>query len=191
MQVIYFFCCEELDSNPVKARSPQQIGRSINRLNRGWVPMILLRSPSDRQLGMGLAVLRVAVAAVFINHGRQKLFVYGFAGVTGAFTQMGVPFPGIMGPLIGLLEFFGGIALLFGFLTRLVAIGFVCDMLGAILLVQLKRGFSAYELEFLLLGSSLALALTGAGIFSVDAILAASMKRNAFFAARQEKKTAL
>ena len=143
--------------------------------------MIFLRSPSPRQLSIGLAVLRVAVAAVFINHGRQKLFVYGFAGVTGAFTQMGAPFPGIMGPFIGLLEFFGGIALLLGLLTRLLAVGFVCDMLGAILLVQLKRGFSGYELEFLLLGSSLALALTGAGRFSVDA----------FLAARQEQKTAL
>ncbi len=143
--------------------------------------MILFRSASPRQISVGLAVLRVAVAAVFINHGRQKLFVYGFAGVTGAFTQMGVPFPGIMGPFIGLLEFFGGIALLLGLLTRLLAVGFVCDMLGAIVLVQLKRGFSAYELEFLLLGSSLALALTGAGRFSVDA----------FLAARQEKKTAL
>ena len=142
--------------------------------------MILLRSPSHRQLNIGLAVLRVAVAAVFINHGRQKLFVYGFAGVTGAFTQMGVPFPGIMGPLIGLLEFFGGIALLLGLLTRLFAVGFVCDMLGAILLVQLKRGFSAFELEFLLLGSSLALALLGAGRFSVDSLLAA----------RQDRKTA-
>ena len=143
--------------------------------------MIFLRSPSPRQLSIGLAVLRVAVAAVFINHGRQKLFVYGFAGVTGAFTQMGVPFPGIMGPFIGLLEFFGGIALLFGLLTRLLAVGFVCDMLGAILLVQMKRGFSAFELEFLLLGSSLALAFAGAGRFSVDTRLAA----------RQEKKTAL
>ncbi len=143
--------------------------------------MILFRSASPRQISVGLAVLRVAVAAVFINHGRQKLFVYGFAGVTGAFTQMGVPFPGIMGPFIGLLEFFGGIALLLGLLTRLLAVGFVCDMLGAIVLVQLKRGFSGYELEFMLLGSSLALALTGAGRFSVDA----------FLAARQEKKTAL
>jgi uncharacterized membrane protein YphA (DoxX/SURF4 family) len=49
-------------------------------------------------------------------------------------------------------------------------------MLVAILLVQLKRGFSGYELEFLLLASSLALFLTGAGAFSVDALLA---RRNA------------
>ena len=134
--------------------------------------MFLFRSPSSRQLSIGLAILRVAVAAVFINHGRQKLFVYGFAGVTGAFTQMGVPLPGVMGPLIGLLEFFGGIALVVGFLTRLLGVAFALDMLGAILLVQLKKGFSGYEFEFLLLGASAALVLTGAGRFSVDAFLA-------------------
>jgi putative oxidoreductase len=133
--------------------------------------MSVFRS-SPRQVSLGLVVLRVAVAAVFINHGRQKLFVYGFAGVTGAFTQMGVPLPGVMGPLIAILEFFGGIALLFGLLTRVVALGFVLDMLGAILLVQLKKGFSGFELEFLLLASSLALLLTGAGRFSVDALIA-------------------
>ncbi len=133
--------------------------------------MILFRSPSPRQLSLGLAALRLAVAAVFINHGWQKLFVYGFAGVTGAFTHMGVPVPGLMGPFIGVLEFFGGIALALGLLTRLFALGFVFDMLGAILLVQLKKGFGGFELEFLLLGSSLALVLAGAGEFSVDALL--------------------
>ena len=132
--------------------------------------MLLFRSSSPRQLSLGLAVLRLAVATIFIRHGGQKLFVYGFAGVTGAFTQMGVPAPGLMGPFIGLLEFFGGISLLIGFLTRLFALGFVCDMLAAILLVQLKRGFSGYELEFTLLVSSFALVLTGAGGFSVDAL---------------------
>jgi putative oxidoreductase len=141
--------------------------------------MFLFRSPSSRQLSIGLAVLRVAVAAVFINHGRQKLFVYGFAGVTGAFTQMGVPLPGVMGPLIGLLEFFGGIALLVGFLTRLLGVAFAFDMLGAILLVQLKKGFSGFELEFLLLAASVALFLTGAGTFSVDAFLAGRGKPSA------------
>jgi putative oxidoreductase len=133
--------------------------------------MLFFRSSSPRQLSLGLAALRVAVATIFIKHGAQKLFVFGFSGVTGAFTQMGVPLPGVTGPFIALLEFFGGIALVIGLLTRLIALGFVCDMLGAILLVQLKSGFSHYELEFLLLGSSLALVLTGAGEFSVDALL--------------------
>ena len=134
--------------------------------------MLFSRSASPRQLSFGLAALRLAVATIFIRHGAQKLFVYGFAGVTGAFTQMGIPFPGVTGPFIALLEFFGGIALLIGLLTRLLALGFVFDMLVAILLVQLKRGFSGYELEFLLLVSSIALFLTGPGRFSVDALLA-------------------
>jgi putative oxidoreductase len=139
--------------------------------------MSLFRS-SPRQLSLGLAALRVAAATIFIRHGAQKLFTFGFAGVTDAFTHMGVPFPGLMGPFIGLLEFFGGIALLIGLLTRLLAVGFVCDMLGAIFLVLLKKGFSGFELEFLLLGSSLALALTGAGRFSIDALIAGRQEKN-------------
>lgn len=133
--------------------------------------MLFFRSSSPRQVNLGLAALRLAVATIFIKHGAQKLFTFGFAGVTGAFTQMGVPFPGVTGPFIALLEFFGGIALLVGLLTRLIALGFALDMLGAILLVQLKRGFSGYEFEFLLLVSSLALFLAGPGGFSVDALL--------------------
>jgi putative oxidoreductase len=133
--------------------------------------MSLFRS-SPRQLDLGLVALRLAVATILIKHGAQKLFVFGFAGVTGAFTNMGVPLPGVTGPLIALLEFFGGIALVVGLLTRLVALGFVCDMLGAILIVKLKTGFSSYELEFLLFGSSLALMLMGAGRFSIDSLIA-------------------
>ncbi|MEY2459647.1 MAG: putative oxidoreductase [Acidimicrobiaceae bacterium] len=133
--------------------------------------MSFFRAPSLRQLNLGLAVLRVAVATIFIRHGAQKLFVFGFAGVSGAFTHMGVPLPGFTGPFIGLLEFFGGIALLWGFLTRPIALLFVFDMLFAIILVKLKGGFSGYELEFLLCASSLALFLTGGGSFSVDALL--------------------
>ena len=133
--------------------------------------MSLFRA-SSRQLNLGLAVFRIAVATIFIRHGAQKLFVFGFAGVRGAFGQMGVPLPGVMGPLIGLLELFGGVALVIGLLTRLVALGLVCDMLGAILLVQLKNGFSRYELEFMILGSSFALTLMGAGRFSLDSLIA-------------------
>jgi putative oxidoreductase len=134
--------------------------------------MFFFRSPSSRQLSLGLAALRIAVATIFIRHGAQKLFTFGFAGVTDAFTHMGVPFPGVMGPFIALLEFFGGIALVIGLLTRLVALGLLFDMLGAILLVKLKGGFSTFELEFMLLASSVALAIAGAGQFSVDALLA-------------------
>lgn len=133
--------------------------------------MFLFRSPSARQLSLGLLLLRIAVGIVFMLHGKQKLFGMGFGGVSGAFTQMGVPMPGVMGPFVALLEFFGGIALILGLLTRVVALGFAIDMLVAILLVQFKNGFSHYELEFLLCVSSAALVLMGGGEFAVDALL--------------------
>ena len=133
--------------------------------------MFLFRAPSNRQLSLGLLLLRIAVGAVFIGHGRQKLFGMGFAGVSGMFSHMGVPLPGVMGPFVALLEFFGGIALILGLLTRLVSLGFAIDMLVAILLVRLKDGFSHYELEFLLCASGFALLLMGAGEFSIDAML--------------------
>jgi putative oxidoreductase len=76
-----------------------------------------------------------------------------------------------MGPFVALLEFFGGIALILGLLTRVFALGFAIDMLVAILLVQLKNGFSHYELEFLLCVSSAALLFMGGGEFAIDALL--------------------
>ena len=59
-----------------------------------------------------------------------------------------------------------------GFLTRLMSFLFVFDMIGAIMLVGMKKGFGGYELEFLLLVSSLALSLAGAGRYSLDAQIA-------------------
>jgi putative oxidoreductase len=141
--------------------------------------MFFFRSPSPRQLSLALAALRVTIGTIFIAHGAQKLFTYGLAGVSGAFGQMGIPFPGVMGPFIALLEFFGGIALVIGLLTRLASLGLAFNMIGALMFVHLKGGFflpSGYEYVFALLGASIALVLTGAGQFSIDGLIARSSK---------------
>ena len=57
--------------------------------------------------------------------------MFGFGGVSGAFGQMGLPAPGIVGPRTALVEFAGGLALIVGLLTRLAGVGLAIVMLGS------------------------------------------------------------
>lgn len=136
--------------------------------------MSTFQRTSERQLNAALAILRSVIGVVFVAHGAQKLFVYGFAGVTGAFEGMGVPLPNVVGPGVAILEFAGGLALVAGLLTRPVAAGLAATMLGAILLVHLPAGFflpNGVEFVLTLFGALAALVVTGAGGWSVDARL--------------------
>jgi putative oxidoreductase len=128
----------------------------------------------------GIALLRVSVGIVFIMHGSQKLFTYGYQGVVGSMGQMGIPAPEIAAVLIMAAEFIGGILLLLGLFTRLAAIPIAFAMLVAILQVHLKNGFFAggggYEFPLTLAVAATALVLTGSGAWALDNVLGTDNK---------------
>lgn len=134
-----------------------------------------LLTPTPERVDSALLILRVVTGIVMLMHGWQKVFQFGFAGVSQGFAGMGIPLPGIVGPFIALLELIGGIALIIGIFTPVFAALLAADMVGAILFVHLAKGFflpEGYEFALTLLGACLALVLAGAGRYSVDASLA-------------------
>lgn len=123
----------------------------------------------------GMVPLRVVVGVVFVGHGAQKLFVFGFAGTAGFMGSIGIPAPMLAAVIVTLVEFLGGIALVLGLFTRWAALLLAIDMLVAIFVVHVSKGFftspGGAEFPMTLLGANLTLVLAGAGPVSIDARL--------------------
>jgi putative oxidoreductase len=127
-------------------------------------------TPRPAQVNAALLILRIASALVFLYHGSAILFgAFGGPGPQkfSAFMHM----PAVVGYLVGLAQFAGGLAILSGVLIRLGAACIIVVMLGAIFLVHLPHGFDVskggieYALTQLLI--ALALLITGAGAYSL------------------------
>lgn len=131
-------------------------------------------------------VMRLPLGVIFAAHGAQKLFGwfggYGLEG-TGQFMASQGLNPGIvMAALAGSAEFFGGIALMLGLLTRPAAVVLAFTMLVALVSVHWSNGLfmanNGYEFALALLAASAALALSGAGRLSIDRKLTLSLSAN-------------
>ena len=130
------------------------------------------------------AILRLVMGVVFFAHGAQKMLGwfggFGFSGTMGFFTNvMHIPAP--LALLAIAAEFFGGIGLIFGFLTRIAAFGIAMNMLVAVATVHHNFGFfmnwtgaqkgEGFEFHLLVLAIAAFLMIEGAGAFSIDRVL--------------------
>ena len=122
-----------------------------------------------------LLVLRAALGTVFVLHGWQKLTVFGLSGLSGYLASTGMPLPTINAAILITVELVGGLALIAGLGTRVVSALLAFTMAVAVGLVHLGNGFFAqnngFEFPLTLMLALLAMVMTGAGAYSLDARL--------------------
>ncbi|MEX2120437.1 MAG: DoxX family protein [Pirellulales bacterium] len=123
---------------------------------------------------VSLLVVRVVVGVIFMAHGAQKLFgAFGGPGLAGIVEMMGP-----LGYAVTIGEFFGGLGLIFGFLTRFSAASLIVIMLGAIAMVHGKHGFflspdgnDGFEYNLALIGLLVPILVAGPGRFAIGRFL--------------------
>lgn len=143
-------------------------------MNNNFIQKVL-----STNAGWAAFVLRVPVGLILAAHGAQKLFGwfggYGLDGTGQWMASIGLEPGYLMALLAGSAEFFGGLALAIGLLTRPAAIVSAFTMLVAIFTVHFENGLfmanNGYEFALVLLVTSVALAIQGAGNWSVDKVL--------------------
>jgi len=140
----------------------------------------LTNTQNDPMLGFA----RLVLGLVFFAHGAQKMLGWfggaGFSGTMSGFTQMGMP--AALAFLVIFIEFFGGLSMLFGLLSRLAGLGITTLMIGAILMVHYRFGFfmnwmgqkkaEGFEYHLLAIALAVLVLVRGAGAFSIDRLIA-------------------
>lgn len=139
-----------------------------------------IHSTSSRlqQADVAALILRLVLGVTFMAHGAQKVFGwFGGGGLAGTAEFMGgMGIPAALAYLVAFTEFFGGLAVLIGLLTRFAALGISFVMLGAIFMVHLSNGFfnsdQGIEFPLALFAIALSLVVYGAGKWSLDYLIA-------------------
>lgn len=129
--------------------------------------------------GLEAVILRVPVGLILAAHGSQKLFAwfggYGLEGTGQWMASVGLTPGFVMALLAGSAEFFGGVALMLGLLTRPAAIVSAITMLVALIWVHWGNGFfldtHGIEYALALLSATTALIFIGGGQYSLDALI--------------------
>jgi len=130
-------------------------------------------------------VLRVPVGIILTAHGAQKLFAwfggYGLEGTGQWMESIGLAPGFLMALLAGSAEFFGGLALILGALTRPAALVSTFTMVVAIFSVHASNGLfmsnNGYEFALALLAATAALTIQGGGKFSVDGLISNKLRK--------------
>lgn len=117
---------------------------------------------------LALLILRVVLGIIMVYHGWPKLTNLG--GTIEGFAGMGIPLPALAAVFATVAELVGGVLMLVGAFTDIAGLLFAIDMLGAIIFVHAKNGFSVsnngVEWPLALLAMALAIALAGPGRYS-------------------------
>jgi putative oxidoreductase len=121
----------------------------------------------------GITVVRLMAGVILVVAGTQK-WAGGIGGFVGFVTNLGIPLPQVVAPLIATGEVLGGLLLLLGLGARWVGLWFVCEFLVTSLYVKLGhgQGWDPARIDLMLLAASVMLLLTGAGALAVDEWLA-------------------
>lgn len=130
-------------------------------------------------------VLRVPVGIILSAHGAQKLFAwfggYGLEGTGQWMESIGLAPGFLMALLAGSAEFFGGLALIAGLLTRPAALVSAFTMVIAISSVHAPNGLfmsnNGYEFALALLAATTALTIQGGGKLSIDTLISNKLNK--------------
>ncbi len=127
---------------------------------------------------VGILLLRLGFGLGIATHGYAKLFGGGLPGFADSVSQLGLPGnPELLAKLAAWSEFGGGLLIVAGLLTRGAALMILGTMAVAFFVAHAGDPFGKKELAFTYLVMSLALMLTGAGRFSLDAAVELAWKR--------------